>query len=209
MSAKYQFAMNRCSRTTAYGCDRGGLAPATIRAFDIGFYEGRGFLRGRIVIPIHDEQGTLLAYVGRAPDDAIPKYRFPKGFRKSFVLFNLHRARATGARDVIVVEGFFDTFAVHQAGCPAVVALMGSTLSPRQADLLARCFGRAILMLDGDEAGRLGASTIQPMLARRMPVVRITLEDGKQPDQLAPRQIQRLVAPNWTAAPDGSPGTRT
>ena len=66
-------------------------------------------------------------YAGRAIDGQEPKYRFPAGFRKSLVLFNLHRAIATHASTVIVVESFVDTIAVHQAGYP-VVGLMGSTL---------------------------------------------------------------------------------
>jgi DNA primase len=53
-----------------------------------------------------------------------------------------------------VVEGFFDTLAVHQAGYPMVVGLMGSALSRHQADLLATHFDRDLLMLDSDEAGR-------------------------------------------------------
>jgi DNA primase len=56
-------------------------------------------------------------------------YRFPAGFRKSLLLFNLHRVLATGVSTVVVVEGFFDALAVHQAGYPAVVGLMGSSLS--------------------------------------------------------------------------------
>ena len=93
-------------------------------------------MRGRIVIPIHNGSGALIAYAGRAIDGQEPKYRFPAGFRKSLVLFNLHRALGTEARTVIVVEGFFDTLAVHQSGYPAVVALMGSTISRYQADFL-------------------------------------------------------------------------
>jgi hypothetical protein len=84
-----------------------GLTADTVRAFGIGAYSGKGLLRGRIVIPIHDERGGLVAYAGRAIDAQEPKYRFPAGFRKSLVLFNLHRALATGASTVIVVEGFF------------------------------------------------------------------------------------------------------
>jgi hypothetical protein len=103
--------------------------------------------------PIHNNRGELIAYAGRAINGEEPKYRLPAGFRKSLVLFNLHRALATGSRNVIVVEGFFDTLAVHQAGYPAVVGLMGSTLSRYQADLLATHFDRVVLMLDGDEAG--------------------------------------------------------
>jgi DNA primase len=192
-NAPLRFTLQHIDGTHSYLATR-GLTRATIRTFGVGLYGGRGFLRGRIVIPIHNEQGELMAYIGRAPDDAIPKYRFPKGFRKSLVLFNLHRARASGARDVIVVEGFFDTFAMHQAGYPAVVALMGSTLSPYQADLLRVHFDRVLLMLDGDDAGRQGATLIARTLAARMPVTVISLDDGTQPDQLAPREIQRLIA---------------
>jgi hypothetical protein len=59
-----------------------------------------------------------------------------------------------------VVERFFDTLAVHQAGYPAVVGLMGSTLSRCQTDLLTTHFDRVDLMLDGADAGRLGAMNI-------------------------------------------------
>lgn len=170
-----------------------GLTPDTMGRFGVGCYSGRGFLRGRIVIPIHDEHGELIAYVGRAVGHEEPKYRFPAGFKKSRVLFNLHRARATGARDVIVVEGFFDTFAAHQAGYPTVVALMGSTLSRDQADLLGTHFDRVLLMLDGDAAGRHGAAAIVQTLAGRMPVTAIPLEDGRQPDQLSPGEIQQIL----------------
>jgi 5S rRNA maturation endonuclease (ribonuclease M5) len=170
-----------------------GLMPGTIRRFGVGLYNGRGFLRGRIVIPIHDEHGTLIAYAGRAIGNQEPKYRFPAGFKKSRVPFNLHRARAAGARDVILVEGFFDAFAVHQGGYASVVALMGSTLSRAQADLLTKHFGRALVMLDGDNAGRQGAAMIADILAARIPNFTIALEDGVQPDQLAPDRIRSLM----------------
>ena len=95
---------------------------------------------------------------------------------------------------VIVVEGFFDTIAVHRAGYP-VVGLMGSTLSRRQAELLVAHFKGVLLMLDGDEAGRQGATTIAQALEPRMAVRVISTEDGRQPDQLAPADIQGLVRP--------------
>lgn len=172
---------------------RRGLAAETIRRFGIGFYGGRGMLRGRIVIPIHDAQGALVAYAGRAIDGQDPKYRFPRGFRKSLVLFNLHRVLQTGARTVVVVEGFFDALTVSQAGYASVVALMGSTLSRPQADLLTSHFTRVLLMLDGDEAGWHGATAITAGLGRRLAVVPIRLDAGTQPDQLAPVAIQGLL----------------
>jgi DNA primase len=96
------------------------------------------------------------------------------------------------ARTVVVVEGFFDAIAVHQAGYP-VVGLMGSTLSHHQADLVCGSFGRVALMLDGDEAGRQGTTAIARALGARMPSTLIDLPDGTQPDQLTPETIQTLV----------------
>jgi DNA primase len=188
-----RFALQYIDATHPYLTAR-GVRPDTIRTFGIGLYTGRGLLRGRIVIPIHNASGELIAYAGRAIDGREPKYRFPAGFRKSLVLFNLHRALKTGARTVIVVEGFFDTIAVHQAGHPSVVALMGSTLSRHQADLLCANFDRVVLMLDGDEAGWQGSAAIEHVLAARMPVTIVSLEGGRQPDQLSPEEIHRAVA---------------
>ncbi len=112
-----------------------GLTIPTIKTFGIGHCT-RGLMRGRIAIPIHDERGDLVAYAGRAVDDELAekngKYRLPEGFKKSFVLFNLHRATEDADHGLVVVEGFFDCFKVHQAGVPNVVALMGSTLSDPQ-----------------------------------------------------------------------------
>jgi 5S rRNA maturation endonuclease (ribonuclease M5) len=127
-------------------------------------YSGSGFLRGRIVIPVHNEHAELVAYVGRSVNDQPPKYRLPAGFKKSDVLFNLHRAIRAEDRSVLVVEGFFDALKVHQAGHPSVVALMGSTLSVRQAELLAIHFENALIMLDGDPAGRSGTEAIADRL---------------------------------------------
>lgn len=169
-----------------------GVTPDAVRTFGLGLYTGKGLLRGRIVIPIHNASGELIAYAGRDLDGREPKYRFPAGFRKSLVLFNLHRAMATKASTVVVVEGFFDAIAVHQAGSP-VVALMGSTVSRHQVDLLSAHFDRVVLMLDGDEAGRHGAVAVAHMLGARMSVSAIALDDNCQPDQLTSRAIQQLA----------------
>jgi len=65
-------------------------------------------MRGRLVIPIADELGQTVAYAGRSLDGQDPRYKLPVGFRKSWVLFNLHRATACRRDEVVVVEGFFD-----------------------------------------------------------------------------------------------------
>ena len=158
-------------------------------------YHGDGFLAGRCVIPIRDEKSQLVAYVGRAVNSEEPKYRFPAGFRKSQVLFNLDRAMQTGGNKVIVVEGFFDALKVHQAGHPAVVALMGSSFSQRQSELLLIHFTSVTLMLDGDEPGWRAAEVIAKLLTTKVPVNKVELPNRIQPDQLSSAEINVLVDP--------------
>src|SRR5439155_7682974 len=169
-----------------------GLSEHTARYFGVGYYNGSGFLRGRIVIPIHNEQGELVAYSGRAMDQTEPKYRLPAGFRKSHVLFNLHRAIRKGDRTLILVEGFFDTFKLHQAGHHNVAALMGSKLSLRQTNLIETYFDQAILMLDADEAGKAATTAAATVLSSILAVQIVELAWGTQPDQLASEEIRQL-----------------
>lgn len=172
-----------------------GISPATAQWFGVGMYAGAGFLAGRCVIPIRDEQGRLVAYAGRAVHGEEPKYRFPAGFRKSQVLFNLDRAIQTGSDQAIVVEGFFDALKVHQAGHPAVVALMGSSFSQRQSDLLLSHFARLTLLLDGDEPGQHAAEYMVQLLTPQAPVHKVELPNRVQPDQLSSADINFLVGP--------------
>ena len=174
---------------------RRGISPATARLFGVGMYHGTGFLAGRCVIPIRDEKSRLVAYVGRAVNGEEPKYRFPASFRKSQVLFNLDRAMLTGLGNVIVVEGFFGALMVHQAGHPAVVALMGCSFSQRQSDLLLSHFTSVTLMLDGDDTGRGAAEVIAQLLKMTVPVHKVELPNRVQPDHLSPAEINVLVGP--------------
>jgi len=116
-------------------------------------------------------------------------------FRKSLVLFNLHRAAQYGNR-VIVVEGFFDCLKVHQAGLPCVVALMGCSLSARQEQLLTEHFREVIVLMDGDRAGRAAAATIGPQLVTRLSTRVVEVPMGTQPDQLGDEQIRLLCIPD-------------
>ncbi len=170
-----------------------GISPATARLFGVGMYRGTGFLAGRCVIPIRDEKGRLVAYAGRAVNGEEPKYRFPAGFRKSQVLFNLDRAMATRNRNVIVVEGFFDVLKVQQAGHP-VVALMGASFSQRQSELLLNHFAHVTLMLDGDETGRRATGVIAQLVKPEVSLSKVELPNGVQPDQLSSAEINVLVS---------------
>jgi len=173
-----------------------GITEDTARHFGIGYFPGKGCMQGRIVIPIHNEEGLLIAYAGRTLEHTEPKYKFPAHFRKSLVLFNLHRAAKHGWR-VVVVEGFFDCLKVHQAGLPSVVALMGCSLSQHQEQLLRAYFDEAILLLDGDKAGRAAAPAVASRLVSTLSTRIVEVPYGTQPDQLGADQIRCLCVPGY------------
>jgi len=181
------FTLQKIDPNHPYLTER-GLTPETIQTFGVGYFTGRGSMSGRIVIPIHNVEGELLAYAGRSIDGTEPRYKFPAGFRKSLELFNLNRVR--GELSVVLVEGFFDCMKVTQAGYPCV-ALMGSAMSKAQEDLLAEHFAEVVIMMDGDEAGSRATDDVSARLQER--VFRVTtmdLDDGRQPDQLTEEEIR-------------------
>ena len=171
-----------------------GIEVDTAAHFGVGYYAGPGLLHGRVVIPIHNEHGQLLAYAGRAIDGTGPKYKLPAGFEKSRLLFNLHRALVRGQNTVVLVEGFFDCLKVHQAGLPCVVALMGCSLSVPQETLLVQQFSKVVLMLDGDLAGQHGSRLIAGRLRQHCAVGIVNLANSQQPDRLATPEIRQLLA---------------
>ena len=130
-----KFQLKGVDHEHAYLKER-GITAETAQAFGVGYFGGKGSMHGRVVIPIHNERGELVAYAGRAIDGSEPRYKLPAGFHKSLELFNLHRAigESSGQGRVVVVEGFFDCMKVSAAGFPCV-ALMGSSLSEHQERL--------------------------------------------------------------------------
>jgi DNA primase len=186
------FTLTGIDYSHPYLADR-GIANETAIAFGIGFYPGPGLMHGRLIIPIHNAAGELIAYCGRSVDQTRPRYRLPPAFAKSEVLFNMHRAAAGMEKSVVVVEGFFDCMKVHQAGVRSVVALMGSVLYEQQRQALLARFRQVTLLMDGDPAGRKASSVIAPTLRPRCAVRVILLPDGVQPDQLAERDICKLL----------------
>jgi len=186
------FTLQKIDNSHQYVNER-GLTDEIARTFGVGVFPGKGSMQGRFVVPIHNAEGDLIAYAGRSIDGTEPRYKFPAGFHKSLELFNLHRVK--GELSVVLVEGFFDCMKVTQEGFPCV-ALMGSTMSRIQEELLAQHFGHIVVMLDGDEAGRLAA---QGIADRLRPVIYqvdvVNLADGMQPDQLSKDELQGFLVP--------------
>jgi DNA primase len=163
VNAPLKFAFQHLDNRHPYLMQDRGLAHETIETFGLGHHVGKGIMHNRVVIPIHNEQGELVAYAGRwpgEPPEEEGKYKFPPGFHKSLVLFNLHRAREHATEGLIVVEGFFTVFEFWQRERKNVVALMGSSMSAEQERLIVETVGpkgRVLLALDKDEAGRRGS----------------------------------------------------
>jgi DNA primase len=170
-----------------------GVAPETAEYFGVGFFSGKGSMSGRVVIPIENEKGELVAYAGRAIDGSEPKYKLPAGFKKSQVLYNLPRAAEETEGAVVLVEGFFDCIKVTQAE-HACVALMGCSLSGDQEEQLVAHFRQVVIVLDSDEAGRRAATEIAGRLAHRVWVRVVDVHNGKQPDQFSTQELQELLA---------------
>jgi DNA primase len=112
-----------------------------IETFGLGIAT-RGIMKHRLVFPIHNATGELVAYCGRyvgdVPPEDEPKYKQPPNVRKEWELFNWHRAkeRLSATRPVVVVESFFSTIKLDVATDYPVVSPMGRSLSEDQLTLL-------------------------------------------------------------------------
>jgi len=154
--------------------------------------------RNRVMFPIEDLKGKVIAFGGRALDpDAPAKYlNSPETplFHKGNQLYNIHRARpvAFETSRIVVVEGYMDVVALDQAGFPAAVAPLGTALTEAQVQLLWRVAPEPILCFDGDGAGQRAAfravDTILPMLKPGISAQFAFLPDGLDPDDLVRSQ---------------------
>src|SRR3954466_1424171 len=150
-----------------------------------GFYDR---FRNRLMIPIHNESGTIVGFGGRSLDGSDPKYlNSPESdvFNKSRLLYNLHRSKDSMRRKdrAILVEGYFDAIAIDHAGVPGVVASMGTSLTSGQASLLRRYTTNVVIAYDGDNAGRNATLRAAPvLLAAGLNVAALDLQGEKDPD---------------------------
>ncbi|GLK67391.1 DNA primase [Hansschlegelia plantiphila] len=150
--------------------------------------------RDRIMFPIEDARGRVIAFGGRAMTaDAPAKYlNSPETplFHKGATLFNHHRARAAAqtTRSVVAVEGYVDAIALASAGVAHVVSNLGTALTSEQMELLWKMAPEPILCFDGDKAGRRAGfraiETALPLLAPGRSLRFAFLPEGQDPDDL-------------------------
>ena len=146
------------------GSQRAGFSEGELVAAGLASRSSRGTLidrfRGRITFPLADERGRVLGFGARAmkPDDK-PKYLNTSEndlFHKGRIVYGADMARAAAAKAgrVVLVEGYTDVIALHQAGVPEVVAQMGTALTTPQVEAIARLAPKALFCQDPDRAGQ-------------------------------------------------------
>jgi DNA primase len=155
------------------------------RSASDGVYDA---LRNRLIFPIHDQLGRVIAFGGRKlNEEDEPKYlNSPETalFDKSSTLYGLHHAARSIQREnvAIVTEGYTDAIACHQAGFTNVVATLGTALTARHAAMLRRLCDTVVLLFDADEAGAKAADrALEVFFAQPIDVKIAVVAGGKDP----------------------------
>ena len=145
----------------------------------------------RVMFPIIDVRGNVIAFGGRIMTDQKPKYLNTSDtvvFNKSNNLFSLNNAKNSKSRSLILCEGYMDVISLNQAGFTQAVATLGTALTADQAALMKRYCDEVILCYDADEAGQKATSRAIEILRRAGIAVRVlTIPDGKDPDEFLRR----------------------
>jgi DNA primase len=161
--------------------------------------------RDRVMFPIHDRRGRVIAFGGRALGDRGPKYmNSPETpvFHKGRELYRLYQVRRRGLPDrILVVEGYMDAAALHQFGFEDAVATLGTAVTGDHLELLFKATPIVVFCFDGDRAGRQaawrGLETALPLLQDNREVRFFFVPEGEDPDSLVrergPEHFSRLL----------------
>ncbi|MCM1525035.1 MAG: DNA primase [Ruminococcus sp.] len=162
--------------------------------------------RDRVMFPIIDLRGNVIAFGGRIIDGDGPKYLNSSDtavFKKSRNLFSLNFAKRSDERRLILAEGYMDVIAVNQAGFENVVATLGTALTPEQARLMSQYADEVIIAYDSDGAGQNAASRAINLLGEagvRTKIIK--MEGAKDPDEY----IKKFGAARFGRLLDSSDG---
>ena len=145
----------------------------------------------RVMFPIIDVRGNVIAFGGRIMSDQKPKYLNTSDtlvFNKSQNLFSLNNAKNSKSDELILCEGYMDVIALNQAGFTNAVATLGTALTADQAALMKRYCKEVIVCYDADEAGQKATARAIDILRRAgLSVKVVTVPDGKDPDEFIKR----------------------
>ena len=143
--------------------------------------------RNRVMFPIIDVSGNVIAFGGRVMDDSKPKYKNSSDtpvFKKSRNLFALNFARLHCSETMILCEGYMDVIAMHSAGFENAVATLGTAITSEQARMMSRYTNKVIISYDADEAGQKAAMrAIEMLTAVGLEVKILRVPGAKDPDE--------------------------
>lgn len=143
--------------------------------------------RNRVMFPIIDTSGNIIAFGGRVMDDSKPKYLNSSdtpGFKKSRNLFALNYAKNHCADSLILCEGYMDVIALHASGFENAVATLGTAITPEQARIISRYTKKVVLIYDSDDAGKKADERAMKLLGEVGIEVRVLkLKGAKDPDE--------------------------
>ncbi|MCH5316366.1 MAG: DNA primase [Eubacterium sp.] len=171
------------------------------RRSDKGCYDN---FRNRVMTPIIDVYGNVIAFGGRVLDDSKPKYintGDTLAYKKTNELFGLNFAKDSGKRTLILCEGYMDVIAMHQAGFTNAVAGCGTALTSEQVRLISRYADEVILAYDADEAGQKAVEKAIQLFKQTSLKIRVpALQYGKDPDEI----IKNVGAEKFGAMLEGA-----
>ena len=159
----------------------------------------------RIIFPIHDLEGNPIAFTGRIyGSEKTSKYfnsRDSKIFKKGQILYNYHRALEfiKQKREVVIVEGNMDAIRMYASGIKNTIALMGTSLTKEQRQIIKKMRAKVILVLDNDEAGELATLSVGQALENdNIECFVVRLSDYKDPDEyiikMGAEKIESLIS---------------
>lgn len=170
-----------------------GISQKNGRAYD--------YFRNRVMFPIIDTAGNVIAFGGRVMDDSKPKYLNSSdtpAFQKRKNLFALNFAKNHAADRLILCEGYMDVISLHAFGFENAVATLGTAITPEQARLMTKYTKQVVICYDADEAGQRAAIKAMEVLGQVGMDVRVLhVNDAKDPDEFLRKfgdaRFRRLV----------------
>ncbi|MDD6021249.1 MAG: DNA primase [Oscillospiraceae bacterium] len=161
------------------------LAKKSTKNGKINYYDN---FRNRVMVPIINVRGQIIAFGGRVLDDSKPKYVNTSDtlvYKKSLGVFALNFAKNENDGSLLLVEGYMDVIALHQAGFTNAVAALGTAFTPEMAKLLSRYASEILLCFDNDEAGKKAtARALETFGSVGIKVKVIRMSGGKDPDEI-------------------------
>ncbi|MCD7872760.1 MAG: DNA primase [Clostridiales bacterium] len=161
------------------------MVAGLVRKSDQNYYDN---FRNRVMTPIIDVRGNVIAFGGRVLDNSKPKYintGDTVAYKKTNELFGLNFAKSSGTDEIILCEGYMDVIAMHQAGFTNAVAGCGTALTSEQVHLISRYSNKVILAYDADEAGQKAVARAIELFRNSDIKIKVpVLQYGKDPDEI-------------------------